>query len=180
VEYPLRHLRDGRLAAAFRAVADRAGWPGSPMHGRALVIAGSIEKGVRVAACVELRTREDGTPEILRIVEAVDCGHVVDRDNLLNQVEGAIVMGLGGALFEAIHFGDGRVLNGSMSDYRVPRFSDVPPIEVVLLDQPDEPSAGAGETPIIPVAPAIANAWFAATGRRLRSMPLFPEGGPAE
>ncbi|MGZ4150758.1 MAG: hypothetical protein ACXVQJ_12005, partial [Actinomycetota bacterium] len=72
-----------------------------------------------------------------------------------------------------------RVVNGSMSDYRVPRFSDVPPIEVVLIDRPDRPSAGAGETPIIAVAPAIANAVFAATGQRLRRLPFFPDGTPA-
>ena len=77
-------------------------------------------------------------------------------------------MGLGGALFEAIHFDAGRILNGSMRSYRVPRFTDVPAIEVVLIDRPDIPSAGAGETPIIAVAPAIANAIFAASGARIR------------
>lgn len=102
------------------------------------------------------------------------CGAVVEPDNLRNQIEGATVMGLGGALFEAVRFDDGCILNGSMTDYRVPRFQDVPPIEVILLDRPDLPSAGAGETPIIAVAPAIANALFAATGERVRSLPLLP------
>ena len=63
-----------------------------------------------------------------------------------------------------------------LAGYRLPRFSDVPAIEVVLIDRPDIPSAGAGETPLIAVAPAIANAIFAATGRRLRSLPLIPGG----
>jgi isoquinoline 1-oxidoreductase len=70
-------------------------------------------------------------------------------------VEGSIVQGLGGALFEEIRFAEGRLLNGTMAQYRVPRFKDVPPIDVVLLDRPDLPSAGAGETPIVCVAPAI-------------------------
>ena len=81
-------------------------------------------------------------------------------------------MGLGGALFEAVEFDEGQVLNARLSQYRVPRFSDVPAIEVVLLDRKDLPSAGAGETPIIAVAPAVAGAIFAATGQRVRSLPL--------
>ena len=107
---------------------------------------------------------------------AYECGAVVNPDTVINQIEGAAVMALGGALFEAIHFTDGRITNGTFSDYRVPRIDDVPPIEVVLLDRPDLPSAGAGETPMIAVAPAIANAVFDATGRRLRSLPLHVDG----
>jgi isoquinoline 1-oxidoreductase len=92
---------------------------------------------------------------IERLVAAFECGAIVNPDGLRNQVEGAIVQGLGGALFEAITFEDGHILNGSMSRYRVPRFKDVPPIDLVLLDRKDLPSAGAGETPIVCVAPAI-------------------------
>jgi nicotinate dehydrogenase subunit B len=88
-------------------------------------------------------------------------------------VEGSIVMGLGGALWEAIEFENGRVLNPRLSQYRVPRFTDLPRIECVLLDRKDLPSAGAGECPIITVAPAIGNAIFAATGVRRRSLPLL-------
>jgi isoquinoline 1-oxidoreductase len=85
-------------------------------------------------------------------------------------------MGLGGALFEAIDFEDGRILNAAFSKYRVPRFKDVPLIETVLLDRKDLPSAGAGETPIVGVAPAIGNAIFDGTGIRLRSLPMVPNG----
>jgi CO/xanthine dehydrogenase Mo-binding subunit len=114
---------------------------------------------------------------ILSLVTAVDCGAVVHPDGLTNQVEGAVVMGLGPALFEQIDFTGGRILNASMSDYRVPRLADVPAdLRVVLLDRPDQPTAGGGETPIIAVAPAIANAIFAACGVRLRAMPLAPDG----
>jgi hypothetical protein len=86
------------------------------------------------------------------------------------------MMGLGGALFEAIDFADGQIRNASLSQYRVPRLPDLPQVEVVLLDRPDQPSAGGGETPIVAVAPAIANAIFSACGTRLRSMPLAPSG----
>jgi isoquinoline 1-oxidoreductase len=85
-------------------------------------------------------------------------------------------MGLGGALFEAIQFENGKIRNASFSKYRVPRFSDVPILETVLLDRKDMSSAGAGETPIVAIAPAVGNAIFQATGKRLRYMPMAPNG----
>ena len=81
-------------------------------------------------------------------------------------------MGLGGALWEEIQFENGKILNASFEKYRVPRFKDVPEIEAILIDRPDLPSTGAGETPIIAIAPAIANAVYASTGIRIRSMPI--------
>jgi isoquinoline 1-oxidoreductase len=101
---------------------------------------------------------------------------VVNPDGLENQITGAITQGLGGALFEAIHFDNGKILNPHLAQYRVPRFVDLPRVEVVVLDRKDLPSAGAGETPIMGVAPAIANAIFSATGIRLRGLPLVPNG----
>jgi isoquinoline 1-oxidoreductase len=109
-------------------------------------------------------------------VSAFECGAVLNPDHLKNQVEGAMVMGIGGALFEAIQFENGKIVNPRFAKYRVPRFSDSPAMEVVLLDRKDSASAGAGETPIIGVAPAIGNAIFQATGTRLRSMPMVPNG----
>jgi len=113
---------------------------------------------------------------VLSIATVFECGAVVDPDGLRNQILGATVMGVGGALFEAIHFDAGRIQNASLATYRVPRFADIPPIDITVLDRPDLPSTGAGETPIIAVAPAIANAIHAATGRRIRSLPLAPDG----
>jgi isoquinoline 1-oxidoreductase len=92
--------------------------------------------------------------------------------HLHNQVEGAVVQAIGGAMFESIQFKNGQVLNAKFSQYRLPRFSDMPAIEIVLLDRKDLPSAGAGETPIVGLAPAIGNAIFDLTGKRIRSMPL--------
>jgi isoquinoline 1-oxidoreductase len=106
-------------------------------------------------------------------------GAILNPEQLRNQVEGSLVMGLGGALFEAVEFDSGEVLNPRLSLYRVPRFGDVPELDVVLLDRKDLPPAGAGETPIVAVAPAVAGAIFAATGARIRSMPLAPRGLPA-
>jgi len=173
----LRHLRDERLAAVFHVAADRIDWARrSREPGFGMGIAGGVEKGARVATCVAVRVGDDRRLEILRIVTAFECGAIVNPDGLTNQIEGATVMGLGAALFEAILFEAGTIQNASLSDYRVPRISDVPPIEVVLVDRRDLPSTGGGETPIIAIAPALANAIFAATGVRLRSLPLVPDG----
>jgi isoquinoline 1-oxidoreductase len=120
--------------------------------------------------------RKSGEVRIVRVVSAFECGAIVNPGNLRNQVEGANVQGLGGALFEAVSFDNGRILNPKLSQYRVPRFSDLPEIETVLLDRKDIPSAGAGECPMIGLAPAVANAIFDATGVRLRSLPLAPDG----
>ena len=176
VDYRLRHLDDSRLAAVLRAAAERAGWTGRRRgSGRGLGIAAGLEKGGRVATVAEVCVGADGALDVVRIINAFECGAVVNPDNLRNQIEGATVMGLGGALFEAIHFEAGRVQNDRLSRYRVPRFSDVPPIEIVLIDRKDQPPAGAGETPMIALAPAIANAIHEATGTRLRALPLVPD-----
>jgi isoquinoline 1-oxidoreductase len=180
LEFRLRHLDDDRFADVFRAAADRIGWPSArpeqAQTGIGTGIAGGIEKGGRVATAAQVRVDGDGTLQIDRLVTAFDCGAVVNPDNLANQIEGAVMMGLGGALFEAIDFADGQIRNASLSEYRVPRLPDLPEIDVVLIDRPDQPSAGGGETPIVAVAPAIANAVFSACGIRLRSMPLAPRG----
>jgi isoquinoline 1-oxidoreductase len=88
---------------------------------------------------------------------------------------GAIVQGLGGALLEAIRFGDGKLENPHFESYRLPRFADAPHIEIVLIDRKDLPSAGAGEIGLVGIAPAVGNAIFAATGTRVRNMPMAPD-----
>lgn len=170
LELRLRQLRDDRTAAVLRAAAERAGW--SRREERYLGLAAGVEKGGRVATVAEVAL-EAGTPRVRRIVTAYDCGAVVNPDGVRSQIEGATTMGLGGALFEAVHFERGRLSNPKLSLYRLPRFSDLPAVETVLVNRPDDPPAGAGEVPLIALAPAIANAIFAATGERRRAMPLF-------
>ncbi|MGO9761558.1 MAG: molybdopterin cofactor-binding domain-containing protein [Solirubrobacteraceae bacterium] len=177
-ELRLQNVADDRLAEVLRAAAERVQWArtrSQAQEGYGLGIAGGIEKEGRVATCAHVLV-EGGRLEILRIVTAYDCGAIVNPANVESQIEGALVMGLGGALFESVHFTDGRITNASLRDYRVPRFSDVPSIELVLVDRPEIPSAGAGETPIIAIAPAIANAVFDACGVRIRSLPLLHDG----
>ena len=183
VEFRRRHLDDDRLAAVLDAAAAEIGWPGAATTtaaGTGTGIAIGTEKDGCVATAARVQVAADGTLRILRLVTAADCGAVVHPDGLANQVEGAVMMGLGPALFEQIDFVAGRILNGSMTDYRVPRLADVPAdCGSVLVDRPDLPPAGGGEAPIIAVAPAIANAIFRACGVRLRSMPLVPAAGSA-
>ena len=178
LEFRLKNLKDERLRAVFEAAAKAFGWDQKkPSPGRGFGIAGGIEKGGYVATCAEVAVdRSAGSVKLVRLVTAFDCGPVVNPDGLKNQIVGANIMGLGGALFEAIEFENGRILNNRFSQYRVPRFSDVPPIEVVLVERKDLPSSGAGETPLLGLAPAIGNAIFDATGVRLRSLPLLPDG----
>ncbi|MGH9309743.1 MAG: molybdopterin cofactor-binding domain-containing protein, partial [Vicinamibacterales bacterium] len=157
VDYRLQHLKDDRLRAVLTAAAQGSGWPKPSAAGRALGIACGTEKGSYVATAAEVSRAAAGFT-VDRLVVAFECGAIVNPDGLQNQVEGAVVQGLGGALFEAIEFADGAIANGSMARYRVPRFKDIPRIEVVLIDRPDLASAGAGETPIVCVAPAIGSA----------------------
>lgn len=175
LEFRLKNLKDERLRAVLVAAAERFGWSKRKKEaGRGYGIAGGFEKGSYVATCVEVSAPAGGPVKIVRVVEAFECGAIVNPDHLENQVVGMIIMGLGGALFEAVRFENGRMLNPRFSRYRVPRFSDTPPIEVVLLDRKDLASAGGGETPICGIAPALSNAIFDARGQRLRSLPLLP------
>ncbi len=172
----LRTASADHPAVPCRAGADRTATDLTATDRIGLGLAAGFEKGGRVATAAQVRVDKDRNLQVLRLVTAFDCGAIVNPDNLANQIEGAAMMGLGGALFEAIDFAGGRILNASLAAYRVPRLDDLPQIEVVLLDRPDQPSAGGGETPMVAIAPAIANAIFDACGVRLRSMPLAPDG----
>jgi CO/xanthine dehydrogenase Mo-binding subunit len=176
--FRLKNLADPRLVAVFEAAAKAFGWPRAKTGpGQGFGLAGGVEKGGRVATCAEVAVeRASGRARIVRVATAFECGAIVNPDGLRNQIVGANIMGIGGALFEAIEFESGRITTDRFSRYRVPRFRDVPEIEVVLLDRKDLPSAGAGEAPIVGIAPAAANAIFDATGIRLRGLPLAPRG----
>ena len=174
VAFRLKNLQNPRARAVLEAAAERFGW-GKPLSaGRGAGITVGFDKGGYVATAVELEPRADAEPKLHRVVVAFECGAVVNPDGLEHQIVGSIVQGIGGALWEAIDFSDGRILNGSLQRYRVPRFTDVPPIDVVMIDRKDLPSAGAGETPIIGLAPAISNALFTVSGERRRGLPLVP------
>jgi isoquinoline 1-oxidoreductase len=182
LEFRLKNLRDPRARTVLEAAAKRFGWTQTTSRqaaakGRGVGLAVGFDKGGYVGTCAEVTIdRGTGRVQVVRVVQAFECGAVVNPDHLKNQNEGAIVQGIGGALYEAIRFENGRILNPRFSQYRVPRFSDTPAIEVVILDRKDLPSAGAGEAPIIGIAPALSNAIFNAIGVRLRSLPMAPNG----
>jgi isoquinoline 1-oxidoreductase len=181
LEFRLNHLEDARLRAVLEAAAKQFDWPAHRAKKEPNVgvgLACGTEKSSFVAACARVRVDPaDGTVKVLRVTQAFECGKVINPSNLTNQNAGAIMMGLGAALREEVRFNEaGEVLTTNFDEYRVPRMADLPEIEVRLVDRPDLPSVGAGETPIIAIAPAVANAVFHATGQRLRSMPLkFPK-----
>lgn len=173
VEFRLKNIKDARLKAVLEAAANKFGWSGKKSEGRGRGIACGFEKGSYIATAAEVSVdAKTGRVKIARVVESFECGAIVNPRHLHNQVEGAVVQAIGGALFESIQFKNGQILNGKFSQYRLPRFSDMPVIEIVLVDRKDLPSAGAGETPIVGLAPAVANAIFDLTGKRIRSMPL--------
>ncbi len=175
LEFRLAHLEDPRLRAVLEAAADKFDWVGRRKRdepGVGIGLACGTEKASFVAACVEIRTGKKGEFSVHRVCEAFECGAIQNPVNLSSQVEGCIIMGLGGALTEAIDFENGAITNASFRRYPVPRFEDVPELDIHLVDRPGLPSVGAGETPIMAVAPAIANALYHATGERRRALPL--------
>lgn len=176
LEFRLAHLENPRLRAVLELAAEKFDWQARVAKKQPNIgvgLACGTEKGSYVAAGVEVEVNPDnGRIKVRHICQAYECGAIINPDNLMAQVKGCIVMGLGPALAEEIQFADGKVTNAAFSKYSVPRFNDVPVIDVRLLNRLDLPSAGAGETPIIAVAPAIANAVYRATGQRIRTMPI--------
>lgn len=176
LEFRVKNLTDPRMKAVLEAGAKAFGWPRQKSEpGQGFGVAAGYEKGSYVATFAEIFVDRKNSVTVKKLVEAFECGAIVNPDGLRNQVVGAMIQGLGGALFESIQFEKGRISNPHFSSYRVPRFKDVPEIEAILLDRKDIPSAGAGETPIMAIAPAIGNAFHDATKVRLTKLPLHPE-----
>jgi CO/xanthine dehydrogenase Mo-binding subunit len=174
--FRMKNLKNDRLRAVLQAAADKFGWATAKSTAeRGFGLACGTDKGGFVACCAEVEINARKKVRVRRVVTAWESGAVVNPDGLKNQQMGATVMALGGALFEAILFANGCLQNATFTEYRVPRFKDAPQVEVVLIDRKDLPSAGAGEIGLIALAPAVGNAIFAATGVRLKNMPMAPE-----
>jgi isoquinoline 1-oxidoreductase len=178
VAFRLAHLRGAevRVKDVLVEVAKRFDWEGRKARKGADVgigIACATEKGSYTATAAQVTLdRASGEWKIDQITHVFECGKVINPYYCRQQVEGAIIQGLGPILREGMEFEGGRMVNGAFTSYRVPRFSDVPPMEMVLLDRPDLASAGAGETPLISVAPAVVNAVSMVAGKRVRELPV--------
>jgi isoquinoline 1-oxidoreductase subunit beta len=160
-----------RYKGVLELAADKAGW-GKPLPAgvfRGIAVAQSF--GTYVAEVAEVSVGVDGVPKVHRVVAAVDCGMTVNPEIIRRQIEGAIVFGLSAALYGKITIKDGKVEQGNFQDYPVLRMSEMPKVEVHILTSTEKPG-GIGEPGTPPIAPAVVNAIFAATGKRLRSLPI--------
>jgi nicotinate dehydrogenase subunit B len=180
VEFRLAHLSDLRARAVIEAAAERAKWqPNSRSDGRrgrgfAYARYKNISTYAAVVVDIEL-DRSNGTIRILHATSAVDAGHVINPDGIISQSEGGIVQGLSWALKERLTFNDRAVTSLDWAGYPIMTFDEVPPIDVVLLDQPNQPSLGAGEGTVGPASAALTNAVAHALGTRVRDLPLTPQ-----
>ena len=177
LQFRMNHLSDARMKSVLQAAAAKFGWkPAQAPSRRGIGIACGIYSGTRVASCAEVEVnRSTGAIQVKRIVTAIDQGLTLNPDGMRQQTEGAITMGLGYALTEEVHFRDGELLDRNFDTYTIPRFSWLPKMEVVLVENTALPAGGGGEPPIITMGAVIANAVFDATGARPLELPMTPE-----
>jgi isoquinoline 1-oxidoreductase beta subunit len=173
LEFRLAHLRNHQRARrVLEAAAEMAGWGTPPQIGQARGIAWHFSFGSYVAQVAEVSVDRDyGTIKVHKVFCAVDCGSVINPDNVAAQMEGGIIMGLSAALKEGISFAKGGVESENYFNQDILRMSEAPEIEVKIVTSGD-PLGGIGEPGVPPIAPAVANAVFAATGVRLRRLPM--------
>ena len=185
VEYRLRYLADPRERTVLIAAAEKAGWvprpsPRSndtePAEGRGVAFA-RYENDQAIAACIaEVQVEKNtGAVRVKRIVLAHDCGLIINPDGVKNQIEGNVIQSLSRALKEEVQFDERRITSVDWQTYPILTFSEVPEIEIVLINRPDQPAMGAGEPSTVTTTAAVANAIFDATGVRLRQIPFTPE-----
>ena len=177
LEFRLRHLSDARMRRVLQAAAAGFGWTAAKSHpsGRGRGIACSTDAGSYVATIAELSVdRDSGRVQVQRVVCAEDLGIVVNPDGARSQIEGAVMMGLGYSLIEELHFRGGEILDRNFDSYPLPRFSDAPRIEAILVRNDELAPQGGGEPPIVTTGAALANAIFDATGARLNRLPMTP------
>jgi CO/xanthine dehydrogenase Mo-binding subunit len=179
VEYRLRFLKDPRARDALVKAADAFGWSRwrkTEGRGRGIGFARYKNTAGYCAVALEVEVnRRNGRIRVLRAVASADVGHIVNPDGVSNQIEGGLVQSLSWSLKEEVKFDDTRVLSSDWSSYPILTFSEVPPVEVVLIDRPGAPFLGTGEASQGPTGAALANAVFDASGVRFRRLPLTPE-----
>jgi isoquinoline 1-oxidoreductase beta subunit len=166
------------LKGVLELAAEKAGWSSAPLpagRGRGIAVAEAFK--TYVAQVAEVSVDKDGHVTVDRVVCAVDCGTAINPDIIAAQMEGGIGFGLGAVRFGAITLKDGRIEQDNFNSYRVLRMNEMPKVEVYIMPSAEAPT-GVGEPGVAPVGPAVANAIFAATGRRMHVLP-FPKTGDA-
>ncbi len=182
IEYRLRYLQGEREQSVLKTAAQQAHWDtrpaprkdaSDPAVGRGVAFA-RYENDQAIVACVaEVEVqRSNGQLRVKRVVVAHDCGLMINPDGVRNQIEGNVIQSVSRALKEEVQFDEFRITSEDWQTYPILRFSEVPEIEVVLIDRPGEPAVGAGEPSTVTTAAAVANAVFDATGVRLRQIPF--------
>jgi len=176
LEFRLSHLTDKRMRRVLEAAAKQSGWKaGRTPSERGVGVSCAIYLGTYVATMAEVTVNTStGRVEVQRVVCAQDEGVIVNPDGSRQQIEGSITMGLGYALTEEVRFKDGEVLDRNFDTYEIPRFSWLPKIETVLVENPEVPASGCGEPPIVNMGGVIANAIYDAVSARLRQLPMTP------
>jgi len=177
LEFRLRNLKDARMRRVLKAVSEKFGWtPAKAPSGRGYGIATGIDVGTYVAHMAEVEVdKKTGNIEVKRVVCAQDMGLAVNPQGAKIQIEGCITMGLGYALKEDIRFRAGEIFDLNFDTYEIPRFSWLPEIETVIIDDREAAPQGGGEPPIISVGGVIANAVYDAVGTRVLQLPITPE-----
>jgi CO/xanthine dehydrogenase Mo-binding subunit len=177
LEFRLRNLTDARMRRVLEAAAEAFRWkPGKGPSERGQGVACGIDAGTYAALMAEVKVdRATGKIRVKRVVCAQDMGIVVNPEGARMQIEGCITMGLGYTLAEELRFEGGKILDRNFDTYELPRFSWVPRIEAVLVENHEVDPQGGGEPAIVPTGAVVANALFDATGARLYRLPLTPE-----
>jgi nicotinate dehydrogenase subunit B len=179
VAFRLAHLKDARARSVIEAAAKKAGWKpgarGDGSKGRGIGFAKYKNLATYVAVIADVEVdRASGRIAVPRVYAAVDAGQIVNPDGLENQIEGGIVQSMSWTLKEEVKFDRSEISSRDWATYPILTMPEVPSVEIELIDRPDERSLGAGEASQGPAAAAIANAFAAATGKRLRELPLTP------
>jgi isoquinoline 1-oxidoreductase len=177
VEFRLKHLRDEKMRGVLTAAAKQFGWTSAKMSpGRGCGVALGIDSGTYVATMAEVQVDQGaGAVKVKRVVAAQNMGLAINPEGAKIQMEGSVTMGLGYALTEEIHFRGGEILDRNFDTYQIPRFSWVPQIETVLVEDRNGAPQGGGEPAIITMGAVVANAICAATGARLPQLPMTPK-----
>ena len=176
VEFRLAHLTDKRMRRVLETAAKQFGYVAAkPPSGRGIGVACGIYAGTHVATIAEIAIDKTSSHvQVRRVVCAQDQGLIINPDGSRQQIEGSITMGLGYALTEEVRFADGEILDRNFDSYEIPRFSWLPRIDVILIDNPDAPALGCGEPPIVTMGAVLANAIHDALGVRVFQLPITP------